>query len=97
MPGRPAVARRLRLRAGAVAQLLGAVLDLTGRGLLAALAVNLAGAAAVVAIAYFVAWIKGAPWGSPSRRDAGARAVHVVAPPVATSPPPQRDKVRRRA
>jgi hypothetical protein len=45
-----------------LARVLGAVLDLAGGGALAALAVNLAGFAAIIAVARLASYIKGQPW-----------------------------------
>ncbi|MCB1372191.1 MAG: OpgC domain-containing protein [Rhodobacteraceae bacterium] len=45
-----------------LAQLLGVLLDLIGRGPLQTLAANLLGMAGVIATAYFVGWIKSVPW-----------------------------------
>lgn len=48
-----------------MARALGAVLDLTGRGALAALAVNLAGFAILIAVARLTGWFKAQPWKAP--------------------------------
>lgn len=45
-----------------LARLLGVVLDVTGRGPLAALAVNLLGCVIITAVAYFVSYLKRQPW-----------------------------------
>ncbi len=45
-----------------MARVLGAVLDLAGNGPLAALAVNLAGFAAIIGVAKLAAYFKGQPW-----------------------------------
>jgi hypothetical protein len=55
----------------ALARLLGFVLDQVGRGALATTAVNLAGVALIVGVAYLVAWFKSEPWRGPAP---GARA-----------------------
>ncbi|MGK9230165.1 OpgC domain-containing protein [Inquilinus limosus] len=51
------------------AQLLGMALDHTGRGPIAVAAANLAGFAALVAVAYAVAWFKGGTGPDPARQD----------------------------
>jgi hypothetical protein len=50
-----------------LARLLGVVLDVTGRGPVATLVVNLLGCLVITAIAYFVAWLKRQPWRTPVR------------------------------
>jgi hypothetical protein len=57
-----------------LARVLGAVLDLAGGGALAALAVNLAGFAAIIAVARVAAWFKGQPWKTAAARPAGPPA-----------------------
>jgi hypothetical protein len=50
----------------ALSQLLGAAIDVLGRHPAAMAAVNLAGMAVVVGVAYFVGWIKSEPWRRPA-------------------------------
>jgi len=53
-----------------LARLLGVALDVTGRAPLSAVAVNLAGMAILVAVAYAAGWVKSAPWRKPARAGA---------------------------
>lgn len=66
-----------------LARLLGVVLDVTGRGPLATLAVNLFGCLLITGVAYFVAWLKHQPWRTP--RKAAPQPVPVPSEP-ATAP-----------
>ena len=45
-----------------IAQLLGVLLDLIGRGFVAATLVNVVGSVGLIAVAALVGWVKGAPW-----------------------------------
>ncbi len=80
-----------------VSQLLGAAFDVVGRDPLAALAVNLTAFALVVAIAYFVAWIKGAPWTAPAGAGARDRRVRALAAAVVPPTPAEAEAPRKRA
>jgi len=53
-----------------LSRLLGVALDVLGRTALTAAAVNVAGIAIVIALAYGVAWFKSAPWNAPARPTA---------------------------
>jgi hypothetical protein len=61
-----------------LSQLCGLALDHAGRNLVTVAAVNLAGMAALVGVAYGVSWIKSQPW--------RVAAVHRTAAPAAASP-----------
>ncbi len=52
-----------------LSRLLGGILDLTGRGMFAALCVNLLGVTCVIALARFVGWIKSPPWARPAQPE----------------------------
>ncbi len=68
-----------------LARVLGAVLDLSGGGMLAALVINLAGFAAIIGVAWLAAFFKSKPWATASSRDrlSVKAATGVVSPPVA--------------
>lgn len=79
-----------------MARVLGAVLDLAGGGMLAALAVNLAGFAIIVAVARLAAFFKARPW--KTARPGGADGAHAGAPPAKArtteGPPPEAPPAR---
>jgi hypothetical protein len=70
-----------------MARVLGAVLDLAGGGMLAALAVNLAGFAIIIAVAWLAAFFKAKPWKT-------ARPQLPAAPTAATTDRPRAAEVR---
>lgn len=65
-----------------MARALGAVLDLTGRGALATLAVNLAGFAILIAVARTTGWFKAQPWNASRQQTTRPQA----AAPLSASP-----------
>lgn len=67
-----------------LARLLGVLLDLTGRGPLASLFVNLLGCALIAATAWFVSYLKQQPW----------RTARRPAPPAGAEPAPAIKEVR---
>ena len=65
-----------------LARLLGALLDLAGGGALAALAINLLGFAAIIAVARIVAFFKAGPWKTAALQP----RAEPIAPPVGSRP-----------
>lgn len=71
-----------------MARALGAVLDLTGRGAFATIAVNLTGFVILIAVARTTGWFKSQPWKSAPKPTARgqAPAVHPATPPAGATP-----------